>query len=76
MSKLPEQKEKTQRPSILNVLLTRPERDREYMSDLNSHWDQLDKRDVANLLSEQFLGRLFFSLHWVGPVVNQQNNRA
>ncbi len=60
MSKLPEQKEKTQRPSILNVLLTRPERDREYMSDLNSHWDQLDKKGRGKFIVGAVFGAIVF----------------
>lgn len=60
MSKLPEQKEEKKRPSILNVLFTRPERDREYMSDLNSQWDQLDRRGRVKFIVGAVFGALVF----------------
>ena len=60
MSKQSEQKEKKQRPSILHVLFTRPERDHEYMSDLNSQWDQLDKKGRSKFIIGAVFGAIVF----------------
>jgi hypothetical protein len=60
MSKLPEQKKKNQRPSILNGLFTRPERDHEYISDLNSQWDQLDTKGRSKFIIGAVFGALVF----------------
>ncbi len=60
MSKQSEQKDKKQRPSILHVLFTRPERDHEYMSDLNSQWDQLDKKGRGKFIVGAVFGAIVF----------------
>lgn len=60
MSKQSEQKDKKQRPSVLHALFTRPERDHEYMSDLNSQWDQLDKKGRGKFIVGAVFGAVVF----------------
>ena len=60
MTKQTEKKDKKQRSSIIQSLFSRPERDREYLSDLNSQWDQLDKQGRIKFVLGAVAGTIFF----------------
>jgi hypothetical protein len=60
MTKKAEPQENKKRPSILSVLFTRPERDTEYMSDLNSQWDRLDKKGRVKFVVGAIVGAIVF----------------
>lgn len=60
MTKKAEPQENKKRPSILSVLFTRPERDTEYMSDLNSQWDRLDKKGRVKFVVGAIFGAIVF----------------
>ncbi|MBG0783987.1 MAG: hypothetical protein H0S79_02680 [Anaerolineaceae bacterium] len=60
MAKKAEPQENKKRPSILNVLFTRPERDTEYMSDLNSQLDRLDKKGRVKFVVGAIFGAIVF----------------
>ena len=60
MTKKAEPQENKKRPSILSVLFTRPERDTEYMSDLSSQWDQLDKKGRVKFVVGAIFGAIVF----------------
>ena len=60
MAKQSEKKETKQKPSILRSLFSRPERDREYLSDLNAQWDQLDRRGRVKFVIGAVVGAIIF----------------
>jgi hypothetical protein len=60
MTKKAEPQENKKRPSILSVLFTRPERDTEYMSDLSSQWDRLDKKGRVKFVVGAIFGAIVF----------------
>ena len=60
MTKQTEKKDKKQGPSIIQSLFSRPERDREYLSDLNSQWDQLDKQGRIKFVVGAITGAIIF----------------
>ena len=53
-------KKTEKRPTLLNALLARPERDREYMSDLNTQWDQLDRKGRVRFVVGGVFGAIVF----------------
>ena len=60
MTKQSEQKDNKKRPSIFHSLFSKPERDREYMSDLNTQWDQLDSQGRVKFVVGAVIGAIVF----------------
>jgi hypothetical protein len=60
MDKKPDKKANKQRLSILRSLFSKPERDREYMSDLNAQWDQMDRQGRVKFVIGGVVGAIVF----------------
>ena len=60
MTKMPKNTKKNQKPGFLHALISKPERDREYMSDLNNQWDQLDKQGRIKFVLGAVAGAIIF----------------
>lgn len=60
MTKKSPKKERERRPSLLKTLFARQERDQEYMSDLNSQWEDLDDAGKTKFVIGAVVGLILF----------------
>lgn len=60
MSRKTDKNQEKKRPSILNALFSKPERDNEYMSDLNTQWDKMEKPERTKFVFGVVFGAIVF----------------
>lgn len=60
MSNTDQKKEKGSKPSLLQALITRPEKDTEYMTDLQNQWAVMDKPERVKFVAGAIFGLIVF----------------
>jgi hypothetical protein len=65
MGKTDQNKEKGSKPSLLQALVSRPEKDTEYMADLQSQWAVMDKSERIKFVA----GAIFALILVVGMLI-------
>jgi len=60
MSNTDQKKEKGSKPSLLQALITRPEKDTEYMTDLQNQWTVMDKPERVKFVAGAIFGLIIF----------------
>ena len=65
MGKTDQKKEKS-KPSLLQTLVTRPEKDTEYMADLQSQWAVMDKSERMKFVAGAILALILFAGMLIG----------
>lgn len=60
MSNTDQKKEKGSKPSLLQALITRPEKDTEYMTDLQNQWAVMDKPERIKFVAGAIFGLIVF----------------
>ena len=65
MSKTDQKKNKSSKPSLLQALFTRPEKDPEYMADLQSQWAVMSREERTKFVG----GAIFALLLFIGALI-------
>ena len=60
MSNTDQKKEKGSKPSLLQALITRPEKDTEYMTDLQNQWAVMAKPERIKFVAGAIFGLIVF----------------
>ena len=60
MSKTDQKKEKYSKPSLMQALFTRPEKDTEYMADLQNQWAIMSRKERIKFVTGAVFGLILF----------------